>query len=251
MSSKIGKRVLVAVLGAAALTAGLVAPAAADPERTGGQRHSHEEPWRLKPQFTQYTTDGGTTWVNEEPPGFSPTGTQYSDDGGMTWTATQAEYTAGEAGTDMSDGANAGMFRRRFVSHSTRNVWPGHTRWSLDAGATWTQIGEQTSPSGWDFTNAGHWRQRIFVCIDVGGVGEAIPESGSGEQIITEIGGPSTEPTSPRCLVWHSNTGPPPYATNVDDGAEPPGDWCASAASMIICRGEEYTYREARRELRF
>lgn len=249
MASKIGKRMLVAALGVAALTAGLVAtPAAADPEPTGGQRHSHEVPWRLKPQFTQYTTDGGTTWVNEEPPGFRPTGAEYSNDGGMTWEATLAEYTTGEAGE--SDGGNAGTFRFRSVPHTTRNVWPGHTRWSLDAGATWTQIGEQTSPAGWAFANAGHWRQRIFVCIVVGG-GEATPESGSGEQVVTEIGGPSTEPTSPRCLEWHSNTGPPPHATNVDDGVEPLGDWCASGASTIICRGEEYTYRQARRALGF
>ena len=248
MASKIGKRMLVAALGAAALTAGLVdTPAAADPERTGGQRHSHEVVWAEKPFFTQYTTDG-TTWVDQEPPGFVAGGTEYSNDGGMTWTATSAQYTTGEAGE--GDGGSAGTFRFRLVPHNTRTVPAGHHRYSIDGGATWTDIGDP-APASWSFATTGHQRRRIFVCIDIWEVGEAIPESGSGEQVITEIGGASSAPTSPRCLVWHSNTGPPPHATNVDDGVEPLGDWCASGASTTICRGDGYTYREARRELRF
>ena len=48
---------------------------------------------------------------------------EWSSDSGSTWTATEADYTAGEAGTDSSDGATAGMFR---------------ARWSKDGGVTWT-----------------------------------------------------------------------------------------------------------------
>ena len=40
-----------------------------------------------------------------------------------------------------------------------------------------------------------------------------------------------------------------PLAHNVDGGAEPEGDWCAAGAARMICRGEGFTYAEARRSL--
>ena len=264
MASRFGRRLLVAALSAA-LVAGLVAtPAAA----------THAGEWVLKPSFTQWTTDAGATWVDQTPPGFDGNTQEYSSDSGVTWTATQADYTAGETSTDSSDGPNMGQFRNR-EPHYVRVIAEGDPRWSTDTGATWTDQGgsepasfdlttvEFSSDSGatWTATeaqyidgetgtdsgdgpNAGqfrfrrpHQRQRTWVCSGV-------------ESVFTEIitnpliGFQITQP----CLAQHVGR---TFTTNVDDGIEPPGDWCVVGASAIICRGEGYTYREARRELRF
>ena len=268
-----GGRLLVTAL-VATLTAGLVVtPAAATPEQNPGTRHSHVGEWVLKPSFDQYTTDYGATWADQEPDGFDINTLEYSSDSGATWTATSSDYLTGEAGTDSNDGANAGQFRYR-SPHRVRVIAEGDPRWSIDAGTTWTDQGadgagiigfdlaavEYSSDSGatWgsatestytageagtdggDGPDAGqfrrrrpHQRQRTWVCF-----GE--------ESVFTEIGAALTAPTS-RCAVVHSS----PYNTSVDDGVEPPGDWCVSGVSAIICRGEGYAYREARRELGF
>ena len=272
MVSRFGKRLLVAALSVAALVAGLVAtPAAATPAAPGSS-HSHPGEWSQKSVFDRWTTDGGATWVTEEPADFDPTTLEYSSDSGVTWTATQADYNTGEAGTDSNDGPTAGQFRFR-EPHTKQSIIQGDPKWSIDAGATWTVTGD-TVPSGFDFTteewssdsgaswgateaaydtgeagtdsndgpDAGqfryrqpHQRQRTWVCL-----GE--------ESVFTEIGGPLplSGPTEP-CVKLHRG----PHNTNVDDGTEPPGDWCAVGASAIICRGDGYTYHEARRQLGF
>ena len=272
MVSRFGKRLLVAALSVAALVAGLVAtPAAATPAAPGSS-HSHTGEWSHKPPFDRWSTDGGDTWVTQEPAGFDLTRLEWSSDSGATWTASQADYTTGDAGTDGGDGPNAGQFRFR-EPHIKQSIVHGDPKWSTDAGATWTVTGDSV-PSGFDFTteewssdsgatwgateaaydtgeagtdsndgpDAGqfryrqpHQRQRTWVCM-----GE--------ESVFTEIGGPLplSGPAEP-CMELHRG----PHNTNVDDGAEPPGDWCAVGASAIICRGDGYTYREARRQLGF
>ena len=265
MASKFGKRLLVAALSVAALVAGLVAtPAAA----------THAGEWVLKPSFDQWTTDAGATWANQEPTGYDVNTAEYSSDSGVTWTATQSDYTTGEAGTDGGDGANAGQFRYR-EPHFSRAIAEGDPRWSTDAGGTWTDQGatepasftfgtaEYSSDSGSTWTasqvdyingdagtdsgdgpNAGQFRrrlpnqrQRTWVCSGV-------------ESVFTEtedLAASDIAGIQP-CLAQHVGR---TFTTNVNDGIEPPGDWCVVGASAIICRGEGYTYREARRELRF
>ena len=140
LRSRFGKRLLVAALSVAALAAGLVAtPAAA----------THAGEWVLKPSFLQWTTDNSATWVNQRPAGFDANTVEYSSDSGATWTATQADYLAGEAGTDSSDGGNAGQFRLR-EPHTRRDIAEGDPRWSTDAGDTWTDQGG-SEPSGFSF----------------------------------------------------------------------------------------------------
>ena len=265
MASKFGKRLLVAALSVAALVAGLVAtPATA----------THAGEWVLKPLFLQYSTDVGATWADERPAGFDQNTVEFSSDSGVTWTATSADYATGEAGTDSGDGPNAGQFRNR-EPHRVRNIAEGDPRWSTDAGGTWTDQGA-AEPSGFTFgtveyssdsgstwtatqaqysageagTDSGdgpdagqfrrrfpHWRQRTWVCS---GVESVFTEE---EDLrVSDIAG--IQP----CLAQHVGR---TFTTNVDDGIEPPGDWCVVGASAIICRGEGYTYREARRELRF
>ena len=216
------RRLLAAALSAALVAGLVVTPAAA----------THAGEWVLKPSFTQWTTDNGATWVDQQPPGFDTNIQEWSSDSGVTWTATQADYTAGEAGTDSSNGPNAGQFRRR-EPHWVRVIAEGDPRYSIDGGATWTDQGA-AAPSGLDLSEATDQRRRTWVCL-----GE--------ETVFTETDASFTAPDQP-CVGLHIT---PPYSTNVDDGVEPPGDWCVVGASAIICRGEGYTYREARRELRF
>ena len=258
------RRLLVAALSAA-LVAGLVAtPAAA----------THAGEWVLKPSFDQWTTDNGATWADQQPPGFDTNTQEWSSDSGATWTATQAEYNTGETGTDSSDGPNAGQFRNR-EPHWRRGIAEGDPRYSTDTGATWTDQ-DAAEPAGFSFAtleyssdsgatwtassadyatgeggtdggdgaNAGqfrqrspHQRQRTWVCSGV-------------ESVFTEtedLAASDIAGIQP-CLAQHVGR---TFTTNVDDGIEPPGDWCVVGASAIICRGEGYTYREARRELRF
>ena len=264
MTSRFGRRLLVAALSVAVLVAGLVAtPAAA----------THAGEWVLKPSFDQWSTDFGATWVTQEPSGFDTSTFEFSSDSGTTWTATQAEYTTGESGTDSDDGPNAGQFRYR-EPHLTRDIAEGDPRWSTDAGDTWTDQGG-SEPSGFSFgtveyssdsgstwtasqadyttgdagTDGGdgpdegqfrsrrpHQRQRTWVCSGV-------------ESVFTDVGEAllASEIAEP-CLAQHAGR---TFTTNVDDGIEPPGDWCVVGASAIICRGEGYTYREARRQLGF
>ena len=264
LRSRFGKRLVVAALSVAALVAGLVAtPAAA----------THAGEWVLKPSFIGYTTDNGVTFVTSEPAGYDINMVEWSGDSGVTWTITQAQYAAGETGTDSNDGPNMGVFRSR-EPHWSRSIAEGDPRWSTNAGGTWTDQGgfepsgfsfgtvEYSSDSGstWtasqaDYTtgDAGtdggdgpdvgqfrsrrpHQRQRTWVCSGV-------------ESVFTDIGDPllAADITEP-CLAQHSQR---TFTTNVDDGIVPSGDWCVVGASAIICRGEGYTYREARRQLGF
>ena len=264
LRSRFGKRLLVAALSVAVLVAGLVAtPAAA----------THAGEWVVKPAFTQWSIDAGAAWVNQEPAGFDTSTLEFSGDSGATWTITQADYITGDSGTDGDDGPTMGQFRYR-NRHLTRNIAEGDPRWSTDAGGVWTDQGgsepagfsfgavEYSSDSGatWtasqaDYTtgeagtdsgdgpDAGqfrqrrpHQRQRTWVCSGV-------------ESVFTDIGDPllAADITEP-CLAQHAGR---TFTTNVDDGIVPSGDWCVVGASAIICRGEGYTYREARRQLGF
>ena len=266
LRSRFGKRLLVAALSVAVLVAGLVAtPAAA----------THAGEWVVKPAFTQWSTDAGTTWVTQEPAGFDHTTLEFSDDSGVTWTITQAQYITGDAATDSGDGGDAGQFRAREL-HLLRNIAEGDPRWSTDAGGAWTGRGgsepagfsfgtvEYSSDSGssWtasqaDYTagesgtdsgdgpDAGqfrerrpHQRQRTWVCSGQESVFTDVSEA----LLASDI----TEP----CLAQHDQS-TRTFTTNVDDGIVPSGDWCVVGASAIICRGEGYTYREARRQLGF
>ena len=265
MGSKFGKRLLVAALSAA-LVAGLVAtPAAA----------THAGEWVLKPSFQQWTTDNGVTWADQLPPGFDTNTQEYSTDSGATWTATFTDYNTGETGTDSNDGPAAGQFRNR-EPHYVRVIAEGDPRWTTDAGGAWTDQGaaepagfnfgtvEHSSDSGatWTATQAqynggeagtdsgdgptaGQFRrrfphqwQRTWVCS---GVESVFTESDT--FLAADIA--RIQPCLGQHVVGRT------FTTNVDDGIEPPGDWCVVGASAIICRGEGYTYREARRELRF
>ena len=272
LRSRFGKRLSVAALSVAVLVAGLVAtPAAA----------THAGEWVLKPAFRQWTTDNGATWVNQEPAGFDTNTEEYSSDRGVTWTATVSEYTNGDATTDGNDGPAAGQFRRRHP-HWWRDFVEGYPRWSTDAGGTWTDRVDSlerpvSEPAGFSFSTLEHssdsgatWtatqpqylngeagtdnndgpdtgqfrerrphqRQRTWVCSGV-------------ESVFTDIGGAliASEITEP-CLAQHDQP-TRTFTTNVDDGIVPSGDWCVVGASAIICRGEGYTYREARRQLGF
>ena len=266
LRSRFGKRLLVAALSVAALAAGLVAtPAAA----------THAGEWVLKPTFRQWTTDLGATWVNQEPDGFDVNAVEYSSDSGVTWTASASDYVTGDAGTDGGDGPNAGQFRSR-EPHTSRIIAEGDPRWSTDGGGTWTDQGG-SEPAGFSFgtvqwssdsgatwtatqaqyltgesgtdsddgPDAGQFRsrfpyqrQRTWVCSGVESVFTDVSEA----LLASDI----TEP----CLAQHDQS-TRTFTTNVDDGIEPPGDWCVVGASAIICRGEGYTYREARRQLGF
>ena len=79
-------------------------------------------------------------------------------------------------------------------------------------------------------------RQRTWVCSGV-------------ESVFTDVSEALLASEIPeQCLAQHSGR---TFTTNVDDGIVPSGDWCVVGASAIICRGEGYTYREARRQLGF
>ena len=266
LRSRFSKRLLVAALSVAALAAGLVAtPAVA----------THAGEWVLKPSFDQWSTDGGTTWVNQEPPGFDLNTVEYSSDSGVTWTATQAEYGTGESVTDGNDGNDVGQFQSR-LAHWQRSIVEGDPRWSTDGGSTWTDQGG-SEPAGFSFgtvqwssdsgatwtatqsqyltgeagtdnndgPDAGQFRsrfryqrQRTWVCSGVESVFTDVSEALLASDI-TEA-----------CLAQHDQS-TRTFTTNVDDGIVPSGDWCVVSASAIICRGDGYTYREARRQLGF
>ena len=266
LRSRFGKRLLVAALSVAVLVAGLVAtPAAA----------THAGEWVLKPSFIGFTTDNGVTFVTPAPADYDSNTVEYSSDSGVTWTATQADYTTGDAGTDGGDGGNAGQFRSR-EPHWSKSIAEGDPRWSTDAGGTWTDQGG-SEPAGFSFgtvqwssdsgatwtatqlqylggeggTDSGdgpdagqfrrrlpYQRQRTWVCSGVESVFTDVSEA----LLASDI----TEP----CLAQHDQS-TRTFTTNVDDGIVPSGDWCVVGASAIICRGEGYTYREARRQLGF
>ena len=269
LRSRFGKRLSVAALSVAALVAGLVAtPAAA----------THAGEWVLKPSFEQWSTDAGTTWVNQQPPGFDRSGNllEYSSDSGVTWTATEAEYQAGDVATDSSDGADAGQFRAREL-HIRRTIVEGDPRWSTDAGGTWTDQGG-SEPAGftfgtvqWSSDSGATWTatQAQYLTGESGTDSNDGPDAGqfrrrlpyqrqrtwvcSGvESVFTEreeLRADDIADIQP-CLAQHDQSART-FTTNVDDGIVPSGDWCVVGASAIICRGEGYTYREARRELGF
>ena len=272
------KRLFVAALGVATMAAGLVASPAAADDAEPGTRHSHAFEWRLKPAYQQWTTDNGATWVNSRPLNYDGGTIEYSNDGGSTYTATEAQYNAGEAGTDMGNGPGSGTFRYR-QPHEFRNVALGEVEWSINGGTTWTGPGDAV-PSSFDITtveysndsgatwtateaqyNTGeagadsgdgpdagtfrsryaHQRRQTYVCVTEDGA-EVLPE-----MVVTEDSGQAIPAPTGGCALYHSG----PYPTNVADGTQPPGDWCVSGVSTLICRGQEYTFNEAKRRLGF
>ena len=146
-----GRRLVVAGLGVATMAVGLVVGPVAAHDASSGNPHRHLE-WRLKPAYTQYTTDNGATWVNSRPAGWSTATDEWSNDGGVTWMATQAQYNAGEAGTDMGNGPSAGMFRYR-QPHDSRQIVLGEAEWSLNGGDSWSGPGDR-EPSGFNLATA-------------------------------------------------------------------------------------------------
>ena len=273
-----GRRLFVAGLGVATMAVGLVVGPVAAHDASSGTRHSHPLEWRLKPAYIQWTTDNGATWVNSRPAGYDSGTDEWSNDGGVTWTATQAQYDAGEAGADSGNGPSAGMFRYR-QPHDSRQVFVGEAGWSLNGGASWSGPGDRepagfnlataiqySSDSGatWSATQAQydageagtdngdgpdagtfrsrypHQRRQTYICTTEDG--EVLYE-----EVVTEDGGQAISRPSASCALLHSS----PYGTNVADGTQPPGDWCVSGVGAIICRGDGYTFNEAKTRLGF
>ena len=166
---------------------------------------------------------------------------RYSTDGGLTWRGHHYQYMAGEsdAAGDNGDGPTAGTFR--FTDRATE--------FSNDGGSTWTAteqqyvlgaVGENDGPT------AGTFRYRIN------------PSETSASYICggtwAMLGSFESPPNRP-CIAQSSRSSRT-FTYNVDDGIEPTGDWCVTGRALadgrsLICRGEGYTYREARRELGF
>ena len=197
----------------------------------------------------------------------------YSSDGGSTWgTATYADYRAGEddAAQDNGDGPTAGTFRHRYTA----------LEFSFDSGATWTNEGvyfgriagapdrpehptwrywageDDPAQDNGDGPTAGTFRHRdtsakffYYSCTR----GQLNVRNPPNSGLIR-----TTSQLNPPCVPTGGSvpTGRGTYTWNVDDGIEPTGDWCVTGRALadgrsIICRGEGYTYREARRELGF
>lgn len=127
--------------------------------------------------------------------------------------------------------------------HGTRS----RLQWSADGGVFWdaTESVYNTGEAGADGGNgpdAGTYRRRqVFLCD--GGYTSPVPRPAPDQ--MNE--GEAASPDDLNCIVMHHV----PFAHNVDDGTEPEGDWCASGAAQIICRGGGYSYAEAREALGF
>ena len=191
---------------------------------------------------------------------------EFSNDGGSTWTATVEQYLAGEhrdtgedgtaglvpSGTGWTEPDSRGTFWRR----------TSHALWSSDGGSTWTATRQQyldgeadAGGDNGDGPNAGTFRYRgglitTYACY------RQTPTSN--DNIIWPNDNIIWHTLSHRPPMIECSVGPRPtdtYTWNVDDGIEPLGDWCVSGRALdgpsIICQGEGYTYREAKRELGF
>ena len=191
----------------------------------------------------------------------------FSSDGGSTWTTTVGGYLGrdwkswhrGEhdPAQDNGDGPDAGTFRHRSTG----------PEYSIDAGSTWTATKEQytvgehdPAQDNGDGPDAGTFRSQDALLVSYGCLFNAVGLSnhdraetlGRVGSVLTTLNNPIFRPCPlPRPEDEGSNT----YTWNVDDGIEPTGDWCVSGRNpadiSMICRGEGYTYREARRELGF
>ena len=226
-------------------------------------------------RFTaQWSNDGGLTWTatrsdyfagehnaagdNDDGPGAgtfrSRTGAHdlYSIDGGLTWRGSWSyrEYFAGEAdaGGDNGDGPTAGTFRFR----------SSPLEYSFDGGSTWMVWFPARASSALN-------PQYLAGEADAGGDNGDGPTAGTfrfrvssemmfyaqcrGDLSSFRVG------TSRPDLSCSGDPTSTTFTWNVDDGIEPTGDWCVSGRTpadiSMICRGEGYTYREARRELGF
>ena len=197
------------------------------------------------------SSDGGSTWsYNFEPP---QAGLQALT-AFLTWYRGETDPTQ-----DNGDGPGAGTFQWRSTA----------PEYSINGGSTWTATKEQydvgeTDPAldNGDGPGAGTFRSQDAMLIV--------------HWCLLRRGGPNHEATAQRLRatgeIWGpfittlNNLGSRPcsgpqregsntYTWNEDDGIEPTGDWCVSGRTpadiSMICRGEGYTYREARRELGF
>lgn len=120
--------------------------------------------------------------------------------------------------------------------------------YSSDSGATWTSAWityidaeRRADLDNGDGPDAGVFRRRLVQPLET--VGYLCVEGH------TPRGSPTFEDTEYVVNAADCAGNPVPYAHNVGGGAEPSGDWCAASAVEIICRGEGYTYSEARRAL--
>ena len=221
--------------------------------------------FRIEAPVGFFSVDGGLTWRRP----FSSSGLRWSTR--ISYIAIQA-YTIGEydPARDNGDGPGAGTFRYR-------NTWP---EYSIDGGSTWTATEEQytageTDPAqdNGDGSTAGTFRSQEALiirqdCSSPTPINSMQPgELWTGwatvnNPITRTCPGPAGSPFRGGLLATSPSnrpaTGPGPssYTWNVDDGIEPTGDWCVSGRALtddrsMICRGDGYTYREARRELGF
>lgn len=150
----------------------------------------------------------------------------YSNDGGLTWRrGAQFTYVNGEAdaGGDNGDGPTAGTHRYRYTGPDGALL------------TTYTCTHSTGHPPGGDWT---------------------LSTRSDNDGTIWELRG--TVLDVPSCAVRPVVQGviKRTFTWNVDDRIEPPGDWCVTGRALadgrsLICRGEGYTYREARRELGF
>ena len=120
--------------------------------------------------------------------------------------------------------------------------------YSSDSGSTWTSAWityddaeRDSAKDNGDGPDAGVFRRRLVQPLEV--VGYLCAEGH------TPRGSPTFEGAEYVVNKADCAGNPVPHAHNVGGAAEPLGDWCASGASTTICRGEGYTYSEARRAL--
>ena len=214
-----------------------------------------------------YSEDGGSTWTRRLTVGHGPIGGP-----SVLRPGSDYNYILGEAdpARDNGDGPDAGTFRYR-------STWP---EYSIDGGSTWTATEEQyaageadPAQDNGDGPAAGMFRSQdalimYYRCEDtIGSTPTGLPGWQGFTTLNNPILGPCPNPQNSRYDIglmmttsrsYSSIVTRPvtrPYTWNVDDGIEPTGDWCVSGTLTdglsIICRGEGYTYREARRELKF
>lgn len=122
--------------------------------------------------------------------------------------------------------------------------------YSSDSGSTWTSAWityddaeRDPAKDNGDGPDAGVFRRRLVQPLEVAGYLCVEGHTPRGSQPFEDRG---------EYVVNKADCAgnPVPHVTNVGGGAaEPSGDWCVAGAAQMICRGEDYTYSEARRAL--